>query len=56
MSDKQKVNAINRFFSAPFKNKHLSDVVEMNSEYYLLLSSSQENPLHQLPISQYVAD
>ena len=27
----------------------------MNSEY-LLLSSSQENPLHQLPIPQYVAD
>ena len=55
MSDKQKVNAINRFFSAPYENQHLSNAVEMNSEY-LLLSSSQENPLHQLPIPQYVAD
>ena len=55
MSDKQKMNAIDRFFSAPYERKQMSDAVEMNSES-LPINTSQDNPLHQLPIPQYVAD
>ena len=42
------------FLRSCHENKHVSDAVEMNSEYLLL--SSSEDPLHQRPIPQYVAD
>ena len=54
MSDKQKTNAISRFFNAPYEKRHLSDAAEVYSER--LLNTSHENPLHLLPIPQYIAD
>ena len=53
MSDKQKVNAID--YLVPPMRESRSDTVEMNSES-LPLNISQDNPLHQLPIPQYIAD